>query len=196
MKRKFKLITSVASLCLAVALMAFGVYAATAPSVTVNGSVSFTASNVLASYKVEQNLAKTKDADDAWTSKGEGKFITTTADADAAKTVGLDELKLDDVKVTASYRMTIVSNFDATSKATVKVAVGLPEMATKDGVTEEVTYEDETGRNLVAVEGAYVLAGGETLVVTYTITIDPAIASTFAVENRVFTLNLSRGAKA
>jgi hypothetical protein len=48
MKRKFKLITSVASLCLAIALMAFGVYAAAKPTVTVTGSVTFTATHVYA----------------------------------------------------------------------------------------------------------------------------------------------------
>ena len=43
MKRKFKLFATVASLCLSVALMAFGVYAASSVEYTVNGSVSYTA---------------------------------------------------------------------------------------------------------------------------------------------------------
>ena len=43
MKRKVKLFASIASLCLAVALMAFGVYAATSVTYNVTGSVSFTA---------------------------------------------------------------------------------------------------------------------------------------------------------
>ncbi len=42
MKRKFKLFATVASLCLSVALMAFGVYAATTVTYTVSGSVTFT----------------------------------------------------------------------------------------------------------------------------------------------------------
>ena len=53
MKRKFKLLTSVASLCVAVALMAFGVFAATNPSVKLSGTVSFTAKNVLAEVVVK-----------------------------------------------------------------------------------------------------------------------------------------------
>lgn len=43
MKKRFKLITTVASLCLAVALMAFGVYAASTSTVTVASKVSFEA---------------------------------------------------------------------------------------------------------------------------------------------------------
>lgn len=47
MKRKFKLFATVASLCLSVALMAFGVYAATSVSYSVNGTVSYTMTDVL-----------------------------------------------------------------------------------------------------------------------------------------------------
>lgn len=53
MKRKFKLLTSVASLCVAVALMAFGVYAAATPEVKLSGTVSFTAENVIADVIVK-----------------------------------------------------------------------------------------------------------------------------------------------
>lgn len=42
MKRKFKLFATIASLCLSVALMAFGVYAATNSTYTVTSSVTFT----------------------------------------------------------------------------------------------------------------------------------------------------------
>ena len=47
MKRKFKLFATVASLCLSVALMAFGVYAAAQVTYTINGSVSYTMNDVL-----------------------------------------------------------------------------------------------------------------------------------------------------
>ncbi len=185
MKRKFKLITSVASLCLAVALMAFGVYAATAPSVTVTGSVSFAASNVLASYKVEQAEAAATLGE--YVEKGKGSFTTTTSEADGAVTVALDELKLDDVKLTASYRFTITSDFSADSAAKVVVKVTAPAELGKDGITEDVTYSVTAN-----AEGNYELAGGENLVVTYTITVDPAVASSLAVTARNFKLELSR----
>ncbi len=47
MKRKFKLFATVTSLCLSVALMAFGVYAATSVSYSVNGTVSYNMTDVL-----------------------------------------------------------------------------------------------------------------------------------------------------
>ena len=47
MKRKFKLFATVASLCLSVALMAFGVYAASTVTYTVSGSVTYTMTDVL-----------------------------------------------------------------------------------------------------------------------------------------------------
>lgn len=187
MKRKFKLITSVASLCLAVALMAFGVYAATAPSVTVNGSVSFAASNVLASYKVEEHAAATEIAEASYTVNKEGSFTTTTSDVDGAVTIALDELKLDDVKVTASYKFTITSDFAADSAAKVVVKVKAPAEVNANGITEHVEYSKEA-----AASGNYELAGGENLVVTYTITVDPAVASAFAAEARNFKFELSR----
>ena len=58
MKRKFKLLTSVASLCVAVALMAFGVYAAATPEVKLSGTVSFTANNVIADVIVKVDGAE------------------------------------------------------------------------------------------------------------------------------------------
>lgn len=186
MKRKFKLITSVASLCIAIALMAFGVYAATAPSVTVNGSVSFDASNVLASYKAEQALAAATLGE--YTEKASGSFTTTTSDSDGAVTVTLDQLSLTDVNVTASYRFTITSDFDASSAAKVIVTVTAPADLGEDGVTEEITYSVTANG-----EGKYELTGGQSLVVTYTVTVDPAIASSFAAEDRNFKFDLARG---
>ena len=47
MKKKIKLFTTIASLCLAVALMAFGVYAATQVTYNVNGTVQYTMDAVL-----------------------------------------------------------------------------------------------------------------------------------------------------
>ena len=43
MKKRVKILTTIASLCLAVALMAFGVYAAAQQKMTVGSTVSFTA---------------------------------------------------------------------------------------------------------------------------------------------------------
>ena len=49
MKRKFKLFATIASLCLSVALMAFGVYAATQVTYSVTGTVTYNMIDVLVS---------------------------------------------------------------------------------------------------------------------------------------------------
>lgn len=59
MKKKVKLITTIASLGLALALMAFGVYAATTASFKVTGTVSFTAT-----AHVECNVSVFESAND------------------------------------------------------------------------------------------------------------------------------------
>ena len=46
MKKKVKLFTTIASLCLAVALMAFGVYAARSIILTANGTITFEATDI------------------------------------------------------------------------------------------------------------------------------------------------------
>ena len=62
MKRKFKLFATVASLCLSVALMAFGVYAAAQVTYSVSGTVSYTANNVLVSVQTTLTPASNANA--------------------------------------------------------------------------------------------------------------------------------------
>ena len=78
MKKRVKLLTTIASLCLAVALMAFGVYAATQSTLTVNSTISFTSTDV----KV------------LWTWEVTGGNITA---ADASVTSGSYEAKTEGV---------------------------------------------------------------------------------------------------
>ncbi len=46
MKKSVKLITTISALCLSVALLAFGVYAATSSTLTINSTVTFTSQDV------------------------------------------------------------------------------------------------------------------------------------------------------
>lgn len=63
--KKFKLISTIASLCLAVALMAFGVYAATSVSVKITSNISFSAKdNVSGTLTVKSyNIADYTEAE-------------------------------------------------------------------------------------------------------------------------------------
>ena len=53
MKKKVKLFTTIASLCLAVALMAFGVYAATQVTFGVSGTIQFNATALTGTWEYE-----------------------------------------------------------------------------------------------------------------------------------------------
>lgn len=91
MKKGFKIATTVASLCLAVALLAFGVYAATSSTLTINSTVSFTSQDVqvLWEWSVEGgSLSATNSdsyqttaegtVDDKEVSLGTVNFVTTS----------------------------------------------------------------------------------------------------------------------
>ena len=64
MKRKVKLFTSIASLCLAVALMAFGVYAATSATYHVTSNVTY-ASQVAVTWTGKYTVGSQTTTDDA-----------------------------------------------------------------------------------------------------------------------------------
>lgn len=94
MKKGFKIATTVASLCLAVALLAFGVYAATSSTLTINSTVSFTSQDVqvLWGWAVEGGSLTTANSDtyqttaegtvdDREVSLGTVSFVTNKGDA-------------------------------------------------------------------------------------------------------------------
>lgn len=83
MKRKFKLFATIASLCLCLALMAFGVYAATNVKYTASGSVSFTVNDVFVTV-TNKMVKKIGDA-------GETEVASTVA---SAKSYTEDESKV------------------------------------------------------------------------------------------------------
>lgn len=167
MKRKFKLITSVASLCLAIALMGVGVFAATAPSITVTGSVSFTASNVLATV----SGVKGTGADTNWTTAlTSHSYEAGTTEADHTLEVGT--IALSDATATGGYKITITSDFDAASSAKLKITTTLP--TTKTGTGYEITFVGDANWTTATSTG---LAGGQSATVTVTATFDPAVAS-------------------
>ena len=98
MKKKFKLITTIASLCLAVALMAFGVYAATSVKYDIVTNVTYTATpNVKATVeytlKVTNASATTLDGnnDNATKFDGTTKYEIWSDTVGTAENVDADE---------------------------------------------------------------------------------------------------------
>lgn len=188
MKRKFKLITSIASLCLAVALMGVGVFAATAPKVTVSGNVSFTASNVLAvvtGYKAEPAATYTE----AGTATATINYEVSTADA---QTLGFGAFAYTDTNVVGGYRINVKNNFAAGSTATVKVKTAAIPATTVSGFTITVQYEGTAWDGSEKVLNAQADAD-----IIVTVTVDAALAASGAtIPNIGFVLDLTRGVAA
>ncbi len=86
MKRKFRLFATVASLCLSVALMAFGVYAATEVTYTVTGSVTFTNVEVASTWTTGAYKADGTTLWDDKTSEGGSTYYKTFATTAASDT--------------------------------------------------------------------------------------------------------------
>lgn len=82
MRKGLKIATTVASLCLAVALLAFGVYAATSSTLSINSTVSFTSQDV-------QVLWEWSVSGGSLTTATEGEYQTTAEGAVDDKDVSL-----------------------------------------------------------------------------------------------------------
>lgn len=144
MKRKFKLLTSVASLCVAVALMAFGVYAAATPEVKLSGTVSFTANNVIADVIVKVDGT-------------EHQTVELTAGSPDVNNVNAITISLDEAKLES------VITIYVTSKQADPITVA---------VTDNSAGDTEDGLTYAPTAGATTVAAGasETLVHTGTFT--------------------------
>lgn len=107
MKKKIKLFTTIASLCLAVALMAFGVYAATSVTMTISGTLSFTATEISGTW--------------AWTA---AKDDASTATYTLSETSGTEATELDiTVTKVGTIKFTITGTFTNTSNKVADLVV-------------------------------------------------------------------------
>ncbi len=179
MKRKFKLFATVASLCLSVALMAFGVYAASTVTYSVSGTVSFEAQvactwNVTVTYGDKTTSATTKTEE-------ERKLVANATDATASKDVALGPVSLG--TDTTGVKNNIVI-YTITCKNEGKAAISISvddadtDMATLDtrwtvSVTEDydLAGTEPTSRDAISDVVGGDLAAGETytLVITGTL---------------------------
>lgn len=187
MKRKFKLITSVASLCLAIALMAFGVYAAANPTVTVTGSVTFNATHVYADvYADVANAAVAKDGTLAFDYDG----VDATQfrnEAISTKDYGtLTMPAINDMSVKSAYQVRIK---DAASSAKVGVKLDsvklTADLTGKNGAHVEL-YISNSATSLgdavgytsgTAIEDNTTIANDTTeIYITVVVWVEPAVA--------------------
>lgn len=177
MNKKFKLFSTLASLCLAVALMAFGVWAAaTSVDVKVTGSVSFTAG---ANVKAE---VKFSDTIDNFTSTGfsattdEVLYRTKTAGDEGveAKTKALGDLSfaVSDETANMVYTYTLTITNKAASTDQYKVL----NVAKSGAATTSKSTLDSEGITVV-VAGTLATTGkieqGKSATVIVTVTVNP-----------------------
>ena len=122
MKRKFKLFATVASLCLSVALMAFGVYAATQASYRVTSTVSF-AAQVTGTWKYKVENAAWDNAVSGQSEALVGSEIN--GDEVAVQSVDLADLEFDLSKAggnVITYTFQFVSSSDSPTWVKAKAA--------------------------------------------------------------------------
>ena len=160
MKKKVKLITTIASLGLALALMAFGVYAAVTASFSVTTQVSFQATaHVKATVTVTETaaLAAAPQASDyansAATGLTDGK-MSITRSSTGQDTNGLVDLTLAEVKLREdatyySYKV-VIHNDDAENSLTVTATT-----ATQTGTGYTVTFDKNGNDNSIAAGEDY-----------------------------------------
>jgi hypothetical protein len=169
MKRKFKLITAIASLTAAIALLMFGVYAATARTVNISGTVSFSATNVNAVVEVYQTTGD-EYGDPILTLDYaiNGDFVATTefeggvGGYDEYTATGLLNISLSDSVLVYKYKIKITNRME-TSPITIAYANSYKDPDKVDWVTEGGTHTATTvpvgtvpeGNNVVELEFIY-----------------------------------------
>ena len=126
MKRKFKLFATVASLCLSVALMAFGVYAATTVTYTVSGTVSFSSLEVLSTWDAHAYKA---NGTTEWGTTTKGEYSTTAGQASATNDATFPSITFATNDATVIYEIT----------------------CTNDGSTPFYVHVADEGNTLVAI---------------------------------------------
>lgn len=197
MKRKFKLITSVASLCLAVALMAFGVYAASKPTVTINGTVSFSAEKVMADVTVTKGSAAdeaalTYAADGIKLGAVAGNVANLTAADNANKEFNDVNVELNDTTTVAGIKVVIKNTFATGSKSTVKITAATLPSTTEAGVTVSIKNGEAAWDGTTEI----VLNAQQEATITIIVKVDPAVANASVNVPIAPVFTLERGAQA
>lgn len=149
MKRKFKLFATIASLCLCLALMAFGVYAAANVKYTASGSVSFEVADVFVTV-TNKMVKKIGDAQEEEVAPNEAEHKSAKSyTEDGGVKAGTDlaaDCTYNDVVFTKTgdyikYTTTITN--DGESPIKVKFVVTTPKDTTHLGATVEAQVTGE-----------------------------------------------------
>ncbi len=168
MKKKFKLFATIGSLALAVCMMTIGVLAATQATLGVSTNVTFTANGnyLYLTVKGDMNYAKAEPQTDTWTVKNyEGEAGASAPKSFTAQT--FDNVAFEEATRSVTYTFTITNN--GANNAYVKITATAPEHASLSLSAANVTTPAD---NCTKVDGTGYLAKGESIVVSYTLTLD------------------------
>ncbi len=167
MKKNFKLFSTIASLCLAVALMAFGVWAATSVSLGVTSKVSFTVSDVFVNITGKATLGGEDVASAAFTATSyTGTVANTKLDNE---TWAIGTIAFTSEKDVIVYTLEI-SNAAKSGQVKVTVTDFAPKAIAGTEVTAKVLVADAEQADDLAGE-AMTLAAGKKLTITVTRTL-------------------------
>ena len=168
MKKKFKLFATIGSLALAICMMTIGVLAATQATLGVSTNVTFTANGnyLYLTVKGDMNYAKAEPQTDTWTVQNytgtAGEKAPTTFSAQTFESVAFEEATR-----SVTYTFTITNN--GANNAYVKITATAPEHASLSLSDANVTTP---ATNCNKVDGTGYLAKGDSVVVTYTLTLE------------------------
>ncbi len=139
MKKKFKLFATIGSLALAVCMMTIGVLAATQVTLTVTTDITFQASNIKASYAVQEVAPAA-----TWVAPEEEPSYTSFNGTDVTKP--LTAATLTETNVVYGYVVSIKNDYTAGQSITIAVT----EPTNETGFT--VTYEAPEKTTLAPTE--------------------------------------------
>lgn len=166
MKKNFKLFSTIASLCLAVALMAFGVWAATSVSLGVTSKVSFTVSDVFVNITGKATLGGEDVASAAFTATS---YTGTVANAKLDnETWAIGTIAFTSEKDVIVYTLEI-SNAAKSGQVKVTVTDFAPKAIAGTDATAKVVVAEAPEADLAG--DAMTLAAGKKLTITVTRTL-------------------------
>lgn len=175
MKRKIRILSTVATMALVATVMCVGIYAATRVDITGSGSITFTATDVYANVTIVQG------ADEVY-SRSFGK--DQAPGAVLSETVTFKTFAIDPATRQATVTITVKNNFEKVTA--IEAAV------TAEAKKGDATYDGVT----IAVSGETTIAAASTETITVTIKLtDDAVKN--GVDEGVmfeFTLSLERAA--
>lgn len=177
MKRKIRIISTAVFLCLVLAIMSVGIYAASSIAIIGNGNLYFKATDVLASVSVVGTNSKNFVADQS--------FEIEYGDDGSQRTVTFGEYTFTDTNDSISFDISVTNNFDETSN--IKIMSTLTA-----SVTDETNFKVEITKGAEGIDsaaGTEVSAGADNSV-TYTVTIT-YIGAVDIENSATFNFNLS-----